>query len=190
MRPSATLLGVAVAFTAIAAAPYVVAPGYSIVANAISELGAQGMPNAWVMNTGFVAYGLGVSVDALGRTRRAPIVGVAFLVFGLAMIMNAVFSHRPMDPTRAYDVREDELHSLFATIVGISFTIGAVAQSFLERHRGRRLACYGAATAAVLLPVAMLQFPAIAGALQRVMFAVSFAWLVVFLPGDRSGRSP
>lgn len=182
MRASATLLGVIVAFTAIAIAPYVVAPDYSVVANAISELGAQETPNAWVMNTGFVVYGLGVLVDAAGRLRRAPIVGIAFAVFGVAMIMNAVFSHRPIDPTLAYDVREDELHSLFATIVGFAFTIGAVSQSILERRRWRRLACYGAAVMAVVLPLGMLQYPAVAGLLQRLMFAVSFAWLVIFLP--------
>lgn len=185
---SATLLGVIVALTAIIVGPYFTAPGYSSVGNAISELGAQATPNAWIMNTGFVAYGLGVLVDAIRRLRTAPLVAVAFMVFGLAMCLNAVFSHRPIDHAIPYDVRADEFHSLFATAVGISFTFGAIAQSFLERGLWLRLACYAAAATAIILPLGMLQFPGIQGALQRLMFAISFTWLVVFLPIDGIGR--
>jgi len=61
---------------------------------------------------------------------------------------------------------------------------GAIAQSFIERGRWRRLACYVTAAAAVILPLGMLQFSEIGGVLQRLTFAVSFAWLVVFLPAD------
>jgi hypothetical protein len=98
------------------------------------------------------------------------------------MTMNAVFSHRPIDHAIAYDVRADELHSLFATVVGFAFTFGAIAQSFIERGRWRRLVCYGAAAVAIILPLGMLQFPEIQGVLQRIMFGITFAWLVVFLP--------
>ncbi|HSS66619.1 MAG TPA: DUF998 domain-containing protein [Gammaproteobacteria bacterium] len=182
MKSSATLPGVIVALIAIAVGPYFTAPGYSSVTHAISELGAQGAPNSWIMNAGFFAYGLGVLIDAVRRLRTSPFVAVAFMVFGLAMIMNAVFSHRPIDHELLYDVRADTLHSLFATVVGFSFTFGALAQSFIERYRWRRLCCYAAAAAAVILPLGMLQFPGIQGVLQRLMFGISFAWLVVFLP--------
>ena len=49
MRPSATLLGVIAITAAIIIGPYLTAPGYSSVTNAISELGAQSTPNAWMM---------------------------------------------------------------------------------------------------------------------------------------------
>lgn len=189
MRPSATLIGVIAALTAIVVAPFFSVPEYSSARNAISELGAQGSPNAWIMRAGFVAYGLGVLVDAARRLRVTPLVGVVFVVFGLAMAMSAVFSHRPVDQTLSYDVREDELHSLFATVVGFAFTFGAVAQSFIERSLWRRLACYVAAVAAIGLPLAMLGFAEIAGVLQRLMFAISFAWLVEFLPANAVSES-
>jgi hypothetical membrane protein len=54
MKPSTTLVGVIVALTAIVAGPFFSVPGYSSVRNAISELGAQASPNAWIMNAGFV----------------------------------------------------------------------------------------------------------------------------------------
>jgi ABC-type nitrate/sulfonate/bicarbonate transport system permease component len=105
------------------------------------------------------------------------------------MIATGVFSHRPIDQAAPYDIREDHLHSLFSILVGFAFAIGVIAQTFLERAMRRRLACYAAVAASVLLPLGMYYFPAIEGVPQRLMFAVSFVWLYIFLP-DYAVRRP
>jgi len=42
-------------FIVVAAA---VTPGYSHVSNTVSQLGSQDRPYPWIMNTGFIIYGL------------------------------------------------------------------------------------------------------------------------------------
>jgi hypothetical membrane protein len=182
MRVTPTLLGVLVAGLAILVAPWVNVTGYTSIRHSISELGAQGAPNAWIMNAGFLAFGAGVLVDAARSIRQAVATGVLFLVFGVAMMLAGVFAHRPIDPAAAYSVREDDLHSLASSVAGASFALGVLAYGWTRRKLAHLWAHGPAIAAALLLPLGMIVLPETAGALQRVMFLVSFVWLAVFLP--------
>lgn len=187
MRPSTTLLGIVLASMAIIVLPWATATGYDSLRHSISELAAQDAPHAWAMRLGFIALGLGVAADALGRLRAAPLVGVAFLVFAGGMVMAGIWSHRPIDPAAPFDARQDALHSVGATLAGFAFAAGALAQARAEVRLARRAACLGAFVAALGLPLAMLAWPMFGGLAQRAMFAICFAWLVVFLPAPRRG---
>ncbi|MBI1338888.1 DUF998 domain-containing protein [bacterium] len=186
MKLGAVVPGILVIAAAILATPFVTAPGYSVVRHSISELGAQGAPNAWIMNVGFAAFGAGVLTDAVRRIRNAQVVGWSFVVFGASLFGVAAFSHSPIDPAAAFSAEEDRIHSVFATIMGIAFSIGAIAQSFHERDMTRRLMCFGAVAAGSGLPLLMLAMPDVAGLLQRLMFLVSFMWLAMFLPPEKA----
>ncbi|MBL9095692.1 MAG: DUF998 domain-containing protein [Alphaproteobacteria bacterium] len=181
-RLSATHVGVAVAATAIVIGPFFNVADYSSLRHSTSELGAQGAPGAWIMNAGFTAFGLGVLIDAVRAFRISPVPAGAFIVFGLAMIMNAVFSHRPIDPVAPYVVFEDDMHSFFSSVVGASFAIGVLAFGFARRDLGPPAVHAVAVAAALILPLGMFLFAEIEGALQRAMFFVSFAWFAAYLP--------
>ncbi|WP_286830869.1 MULTISPECIES: DUF998 domain-containing protein [Kordiimonas] len=189
MKHSATFYGVMAAAIAMLVAPFFMAGDYSNIHNAVSELGAQNTSNSWVMNLGFVLFGIGVGVDASMRLKSAPIVGAAFLIYGIAMVLVGIFSHKPIDPLLPYDAFEDDLHSLFATVVGTTFSVGTLSQAFCERAMARRTACVAAALSAVILPLCMLQFPDVQGVPQRFMFVISFFWLVGFLPEKPPGKT-
>ena len=161
--PSATLMGVIAIAAIILAGPGLTAPGYSVIAHSISELGAQNTPFSWLMNVGFAAFGLGVIVDAAQRLKGAPWVAASFLVFGFSLFGVAAFSHSPIDPAAAFDQ----------------------AQSFYERTGVRRFLCWAACAAALALFAAMAAVPEAQGLLQRAMFLSSFIWLPVFLPPQR-----
>lgn len=191
LRLSATHVGVAVAATAIAIGPFFNVADYSSLRHSTSELGAQGAPGAWIMNAGFAAFGFGVLIDAVRAFRASPAPAVAFVVFGLAMIMTAVFSHRPIDPAAPYVAFEDDMHSFFSSLVGASFAIGVLAFGFARRDLGPPAVHAAAVAAALILPLAMFLLPEIEGALQRAMFLISFAWFAAYLPRlAMRGRRP
>lgn len=66
------------------------------------------------MRFGFVALGLGLSIDALYAVRQGQWPNCLFLVFGVSMVLVAVFSHRPINPELNYDLTDDMLHSFFS----------------------------------------------------------------------------
>jgi len=177
-----TLVGVVVAAAAIVVAPFFNVESYSSVRHSVSELAAQHAPGAWIMTAGFAAFGAGVLADSLRGLKTSVLVSVAFVVFGCAMILTAMFAHRPIDPAVPYDQREDAAHSLASGVVGASFAIG-VALFVVARRDWSNGAMHGIAVAAsVVLPLAMSVLPDYAGVFQRVMFFISFAWLAWFLP--------
>ena len=140
-------VGTLVFFT-IVIGPLFTAPGYSVQSHSISELGAQTTPNSWIMNVGFVSFGIGVLPDAVMRFRSTPIGALSFSVFGLSMILTGFFSHRPIDLSLPYDVVHDQLHTFFSGAIGTSFAVGTLSFAFSEPARLAKVAC-AAASASV-----------------------------------------
>jgi hypothetical membrane protein len=184
---SATLVGVAIITAIIIIAPLLTVPDYSVVSHPISMLGAQATPNAWLMNIGLAALGLGPAVDALRRARAQWIRTIFFLIFSAAMVAAAVFSTRPVNPDIVFDTREEVHHAIAAMVAGYSFSIGAVIFAITQKVTWHRLASLFAAAAASFIPMLMFKYPEVMGLLQRFMLATCFLWLIVFLPvSDRS----
>jgi hypothetical membrane protein len=179
---SATLVGVATITAIIVIAPFFTEPGYSMVSNPISQLAGQHTRNAWLMQIGLVALGVGPGIDATRRLRRQPVRTFFFLVFSVAMLAAAFWSARPIDAAVAFDADEDRRHMLAAMVAGYAFAIGALCFAVTDRGLWRRLASIAAAAAASLIPVFMFRHPEIMGLLQRFMLATCFIWLVYYLP--------
>lgn len=164
---------------ALAVAPLFMPEGYSWIAHTTSESAAQGLAAAWVAQLGFVLFGLGVIWLATGRRSIWGQWAASFHAgFGAFMVATAVFSARSWDPTMACSPIEDALHSAAATLMGFSFAFGVltlVLQRWKSNSEIRRLDVVAlGATAAI--PISMMVLNAFAGALQRVMFVVAYAW--------------
>ena len=133
-------------------------------------------------DTDAAALGIGVFVDARKLWYQAPFLTPIFIMFGAAVALTGVFSLRPIDEALAYNETSHALHSVFATIAGFSFTIGAIAFGFFEKSRKGKIACFAAAVIATLLSVLMAFLPDFQGLLQRLMFMATFSWLIIFIP--------
>lgn len=179
---SPTLFGVFACSAPIILGPFYTAAGYSVLAHTSSDLGAQHTPFNWLMNIGFLLMGLGVAYDARQHWYKAPLVAILFVIFGVAMALTGVFSLRPIDEGLSFDETSHALHSVFATITGFAYTAGAVTCGFVEKEQPRKLWCFVAAVLATILSAAMAFLPGYEGLLQRVMFAVTFSWIAVFIP--------
>ncbi|MGI9389598.1 MAG: DUF998 domain-containing protein [Boseongicola sp.] len=150
---------------------------YNLISNRLSELGGQGMPNAWIMQFGFFAFGAGSIIAAALKFRRLPASRSAIAVFGASMVLVSLFPARSIWPEMPFDALADDLHSIFASVAGTAFGLACAARLFLRSgHIGDWLSWIGL-VASVAIPLFMLQYPEFAGLPQRVMFAISAIWL-------------
>jgi hypothetical protein len=166
--------------------PFASHPDYSSVRHSLSELAGQGMPHAWIMRSGFLAFGAAVMVASLARFRNSPPVFCALSVFGAAMVAAAYYSHLPITPLTGGSRGEDELHSVAATVMGIAFAAASGARLWTRRKQGIDWISVGGLLIATTIPIVMMSIPDIAGAAQRVMFLASFAWILVVLKNKQA----
>jgi hypothetical membrane protein len=172
-------------------AAHVAAPGtYHWQAHSISELGAQGYAQAWIMRLGFIGFGVLVQVAGITRIRmrrrlwfrEAPI-----MLYGLAILLAGVFSTEPFVEGVAYSAREASLHSTFATLAGVMLTLATLLYALTDAPPKRRAVHWIALALITGMSLAFGALPAIGGLLQRLLWAVGFAWLVFIGWGEQTG---
>ncbi len=169
--------GVVAIVLAILIGPYFSHPSYSSISNTTSELGGQFMQGAWIMNTGFFLFGTGTALASLLYFRQAPLRSAFTALFGLGLIGSALMSTGTPSFGNPVNPHEDWWHSFFATALGFAFALACAVALFGPKGRSSDLLSWAGLLASVVLPLAMLQFPEFDGALQRLMFAVSFVWV-------------
>lgn len=152
--------------------------GYSIVSNTTSHLGAQGYPNAWVMNLIFVCLGAtSIWIVLSIRIRFYQVVGT---IFGLSLILTGVFRHAPLIDSTQINLFHDQMHSVFASTTGFSFTFLAAGHGFMTR-KWQRASGLIMAVVATIIPLGMMALPSYMGLLQRAMFLSAFGWLFFYM---------
>ena len=174
-----TRISIAVFVIIVLVGPLYTTDNYSHITNLISELGAQQTKNNFIMITGFLTLGLGILIDSY-KIKSYPI--IPFALFGIFMAMAGIFPHKPIDPNISYNHTSHSLHSLSATLAGISMSIGFMWQGFLALTRTQKAMCFYLAIACFVFPMLMLALSDYQGLLQRSMYLQVFAWLWVMFP--------
>lgn len=190
---AAVVAGLVASATALLLAPTLMPGSYSWPSHTTSESAAQGVDGAWLARLGFVLFGLSALLLVTVRRRVwGPAGTVLHTGFGVCMLAAAAFSARSWVPGAPYDRTEDTLHSVAATAMGFAFALGVVAVLITAGGAARRRRWPLDATAvlaSVLLPLGMLLLPEVAGALQRLMFVVAYAWYLTEAARSRARRS-
>ncbi len=153
---------------------------YSIIKNTTSHLGAQGAPNAWMMNVVFVLLGVSSIDDGWKRLSGYWLHKAVLIIFGISLLLTAFFQHAPIVPGVQFSVLEDDLHSKFATVTGFSFVFFAVSAAFIEKTKSRRITAIGVGCLALICSILFFNVPDFAGIWQRIIFLSTFAWLMYF----------
>jgi hypothetical membrane protein len=159
--------------------------GYDWTQNTISDLASQGHANKWIMQAGFIGFGailtLGVVYHFRKNRRQYFLLLVA--VYGLSILMSGIFCAASIDTSIPYSVQESNLHSMFATIAGISMSLGIfwqVTASSNNRDRWMRLAFLllvgGISGLFGLAENHILELDK--GIIQRILYLVGLAWLI------------
>jgi hypothetical protein len=165
-------------------------PDYSSLAHTTSELAGQAMPNAWIMRLGFMSFGLCTALAAALRLRDRPYTAVPLIAFGTAMMIAAIWSNAPIDRAVAHSTREDEIHSIAASLMGLAFATACVARLWMSAFSFKDPLTWIALAASIGLPLGMVALPGVDGGLQRLMFAISFVWIVREMRSIAPARSP
>ena len=180
-----TRAGIVVFSAAVLAGPWYAVGGYSAVGNLISELADQNTRNNFVMVVGFLALGLCIVADGIRQRDRGAI---PFIAFGLFMALAGLFGHKPIDAIVPYSEFAHKAHSVLASLAGVSITLALIWQALRVPTLGIRVITLSVAVLCVALPLAMLQFPAYQGLIQRFMYLFVFAWLWAGFPAHTPNR--
>jgi hypothetical membrane protein len=158
--------------------PFFSVAEYSIIRDTLSELGSQAAPNAWIMNLIFVSLAIGSVIAGWGYFSCHTFQRIILLLFGISVTLMAVFNHAPVDTETLYDIMEDGWHSYFACTALFSFTILSITTGFiLEKPLDRQVAM-AAGISAIFLAVMMFEADQLAGVWQRLIFIISFGWMI------------
>lgn len=158
--------------------PFFSFEGYSILSNTTSHLAAQGSPFAWIMDIVFVCLGImAIITTFFTRILYLQLIGG---IFGLSLVMTAFFPHAPLVASVPANLLQDQIHSVFASITGFSFTLLAIGQGVMSRG-SQRVGGIVLAGIAIIISIGMMAFPSFMGLLQRLMFVSAFGWLLFYM---------
>jgi len=159
---------------------------YSILKHTTSHLGAQHSPNAWIMNISFILLGISCILESWFHLKRYWVHKILLIIFGSGLILVAIFQHAPIVEGTPYSQLEDTMHSIFATIVGISFTLFAFSAAFIEKTNKRRIFALLVGLMSIGFSMLIFSLVDLAGLWQRIMFILSFTWLSLFFEEMRT----
>ena len=160
--------------------PFFSASGYHILSHTTSQLGAQNTPNSWVMNFTFAGLGSACIYEALKHLKREKLHLVLLILFGVGLILSGIFKHAPIDSKLMFSKKEDNLHSLASSLVGMSFTTFAFLSIIIIKTKRDKMMAITVGVLVSILSFLIFNLPEYAGAFQRIMFILSFSWLLYF----------
>ena len=168
-------------------------PGYSHVADTVSQLGADGRPHPEVMNAGFIAYGLLINGFAyglyrqLGRGKGAKAIWVSLGISGAGLLLAGIFHVDPKmlgaPPADSPVTLEGGLHAGFAQVAFLAFAVAIMIFAWTVSLDPAWRGFTGMSLAVVFLysVVAVMFWSDVAvsieGALQRSFFGIAVVWV-------------
>lgn len=167
------------------AAQSVAPPSYNWLERTISALGAQGLPNGWIMRVGMIGYGLLLGtgiVNGLVRRRRVNGSELLLLAHACFITLTGLISTSPFVPGVAYSAVQGLWHWNFAMASGASLGLSMAWHLLTESDRRTRLVHL---TAVVLLAAFSVGFGLASartiavgpGLVQRLLHGVGLVWL-------------
>ncbi|WP_299215310.1 DUF998 domain-containing protein [uncultured Aquimarina sp.] len=158
--------------------PFFSDPEYVMSKNTLSELGAQNTPNNWIMNFVFILLGFVTFINGFNVIGKHRVQIFVLLVFCLSFILTGIFMHAPIDRGVVYDSFQNEMHSVFSTITGISFCTYCLVVSFITRWKNQKLIAISVGAIALILSYLMVIHSDYSGLYQRGIFIMAFGWIL------------
>ncbi len=160
-------------------------PGYVWTKNTISDLGSQRHVNKWIMQAGFIGFGVFLVAGLLFKFRdlgRVNYPDLLIIAYGLSVLVTGFYCAAPIDKTLPFSAREEQIHSLFAQLAGF-FLISAILWYLFtspSRWTFHLIFLLLIGMISGLFGLSENEMIAIEkGILQRTLYLVSFVWLVL-----------
>jgi len=149
--------------------------------NTISELASQGYKRKWIMQAGFIGFGalLAIGIILNIRIHRAQwFLELPLLVYAVSVLLSGIFCAKPFIDGLPFSETEARLHSTFAQIAGVAFSLALLLHGVADQEIWRKI---GHAVTLIFVLASSIVFGLTstnAGLVQRILYAGSFAWLV------------
>ncbi len=184
--------------TIIIIAHFFAPPEYVWTQNTISDLAAQGVEHQWIMQVGFIGFGLLLNLGFVQKFRAAKKVfwgDVLVMVYGLAVLFSGIFSTEPFLPGAPNSVLESRLHSFFAQMAGVFFSLGIFVWLIAAKtaHEKGFHALFFGLVMGISLSFGLGQnglLPLGLGLIQRTLYLVSFVWVMLNANNTRTWNAP
>ena len=167
-------------------AHFFVPPGYHWAQNTVSELASQGHKHKWIMQAGFIGFGMLLNIGIISKFTAAKKViypDVLIMLYGTAILLSGFFCAEPIDKSISYSLTEARLHSIFAFVAGISFSLSILWYFIVSSHPYERWfhLVFLALTlgSSILFGLSENGIVGIGkGVIQRILYITSFTWLL------------
>jgi len=160
-------------------------PGYVWTRNTISDQGSQGHVNKWIMQAGFIGFGVFLTAGMALKFRDLGGVNypdVLMIAYGLSIMVTGFFCAAPIDKSLPFSARQAQIHSLFAQLAGFFLTAAILWYLFTSPSRW----AFHLTFLILILGISGLfglsangMIAVEKGILQRMLYLVSFIWLVL-----------
>jgi hypothetical protein len=169
-------------FAVILAAHFIAPKEYNWRENTISELASQKYKYRFIMQLGFIGFGVLLSVGIISDLliQSLDVKNIPILVYSLSVMLSGVFSTKPFNNSLDFSKRESQLHSLFAQIAGLAFSIGVLAYFFYVDSIWLKIVHFGFFLFVIIVSFLFGRVNTNKGILQRVLYIGSFIWLALF----------
>lgn len=151
---------------------------YDWTKNTISDLGAQGYDRKYIMQIGFLAFGLTLSVGIFLNglsLRTSPI-----LIYGICVGLTGIFCTKPFFDINSYSTTQSTLHSTFAQIAGVTFSVGILTQLFFTTDKNLIYIHIAFFILVIGLSATFGLLKNYQGIAQRLLYLTSFLWLIKY----------
>lgn len=158
-------------------------PDYNWKVNTISEFGSQHYPLKWIMQIGFIGFGLILSygfIIEMIQNRQLDLKYLTLVLYALSILITGFFCTKPFRPVGTYNILESNIHSLFAQIAGLSLTISVLLHFISAQAIGLKTIHFVYFLFIMLTSMAFGLSPAYQGVIQRLLYLGSFTWIVFF----------
>jgi hypothetical membrane protein len=178
IKSNYNILGTALFVLAIVVAHIFSTYNYEWTKNTISDLGSQGYDRKVIMQFGFLAFGLTLTIGILanGLTwRTTPI-----LIYGLCVGLTGIFCTKPFFNLDNYSASQATIHSALAQIAGATFTLGILLQLFYSADKTEKWTHFAFFILVIVFSASFGLVKNYQGIAQRLLYLTSFIWLIKF----------
>jgi hypothetical protein len=161
-------------------AQFLAPQSYDWTSNTVSELASQGYSGKWIMQLGFIGFGIFLSAGIGTKLRATPGLWyreVPLLVYAVSILLSGIFCEKPFLEGLPYSETEAQLHSFFAMAAGFSLSIAILVTGILEPGLSRKIAHYGVLVFVIAMSLLFGASRSGTGIIQRIMYLGSFAWI-------------
>lgn len=160
---------------------------YSLSQNTISDLASQNYPYKWIMQIGFIGFGLILNSGIFIRLKNSKKIihpGILIMIYGLFILLSGIFCTESFYGITSYSIIQSKLHSIFASISGLALSFGILWYVFIKNTPKKRIIHLVFFILIILFSMlfglaenGIIEFGK--GIIQRIMYFTGLAWIVI-----------